>query len=205
MRRSSVDKARESLRLQQVYNVLVRYGWDFLFDRLGLLADFRRSMQAWAWRLPKDMGPISPPVKVRMMLEELGPTYVKIGQIASSQSSVIPPDWAEELDKLQSQVSPFSSDEVYQIIVEELGAPPEQVYAAFDPQPFAAASTAQVHRATLCDGTPVVVKVQRPNIQNQMKSDIGIMQNAARVVTAVRPLQGAPVPARGPTPKIILF
>jgi len=73
---------------------------------------------------------------------------------------------------------------VRQIIIEELGAPPEDVYAAFDPDPFAAASTAQVHRATLRNGTPVVVKVQRPHIQTQMKADIGIMQNAARVVSA---------------------
>jgi ubiquinone biosynthesis protein len=184
MRRSSVDKARESLRLQQVYNVLMRYGWDFVFERLGVLGDMRRSMQAWAWHLPKDLDAVSAPVKARLMLEELGPTYVKMGQIVSSQSSVIPADWAAELEKLQSQVPPFPSDQVREIIIEELGAPPEQIYAAFDPDPFAAASTAQVHRATLCDGTPVVVKVQRPNIQNQMKADIGIMQNAARVVTA---------------------
>ncbi len=184
MATSTVDMARESLRLQQVYNVFVRYGWDFLFDRLGLLGDIRRSMQAWAWRLPKNMEPISPPVKVRMMLQDLGPTYVKMGQIVSSQSSVIPADWQVELEKLQSEVPPFPREQVRQIIIDELGAPPEAVYAAFDPDPFAAASTAQVHRATLQDGTPVVVKVQRPQIQTQMKADIGIMQNAAKVVTA---------------------
>ncbi len=183
MRRSTVDKARESLRMQQVYNVLVRYGWDFMFDRLGLLGDIRRSAQAWAWHLPKNMEPITPPVKVRLMLEELGPTFVKMGQIVSSQSSVIPLDWEVELEKLQSEVPPFPGDQVREILIEELGAPPEEVYATFDPDPFAAASTAQVHRATLRDGTPVVVKVQRPDIQNQMKADIGIMHNAARVIT----------------------
>ena len=184
MRRSSVDKVRENLRLQQVYNTLLRYGTDVLFDRWPVIGDFRRAMQAWAWGLPKDLEPPTLPVKVRLMLEELGPTYVKVGQIVSSQASTIPSDWEAELVKLQSDVPPFPSDEVRQIIIEELGAPPEELYATFNPQPFAAASTAQVHRATLHDGTSVAVKVQRPYIAAQMKADIGIMQNAARVVSS---------------------
>jgi len=183
MRRSSIDKVRESLRLQQVYNVFLRYGYDSLFDRWELLADFRYRMQRWVWGLPDDREPLSQPVKMRMMLEELGPTYVKMGQIVSSQSSVIPDEWEVELEKLQSDVPPFSSAEVRETFMEELGAPPEALYAAFEPEPFAAASTAQVHRATLPDGQHVAVKVQRPHIQLQMKADLGIMQNAARVAS----------------------
>ena len=106
MRRSSIDKVRESLRLQQVYNVFLRYGYDSLFDRWELLADYRHRMQRWVWRLPKDVEPLSQPVKMRLMLEELGPTYVKMGQIVSSQSSVIPEEWEVELEKLQSDVPP---------------------------------------------------------------------------------------------------
>ncbi|MGD2078728.1 MAG: AarF/UbiB family protein, partial [Chloroflexota bacterium] len=183
MRRSSLDKIRESLRLQQVYNVFLRYGYDSLFDRWELLADFRHRMQRWVWNLPGDVEPLSEPVKMRMMLEELGPTYVKMGQIVSSQSSVIPDEWEVELEKLQSDVPPFSSAEVREIFIEELGAPPEDLYAVFAPEPFAAASTAQVHRATLPDDQEVAVKVQRPHIQLQMKADLGIMQNAARVAS----------------------
>ena len=117
------------------------------------------------------------------MLEELGPTYVKIGQIVSSQASMLPTDWATELSRLQDAVPPFPSDQVRERIIEELGAPPEELYASFEPQAFAAASTAQVHRATLHDGTPVAVKVQRPNISKMIRADLGIMQNAARVVS----------------------
>jgi ubiquinone biosynthesis protein len=185
MRRSTLDKFRENLRLQEVYNVMLRYSWDIaVYDRFDLVGDFHRTMQRWIWGVPKDLVPLPTPVKVRMMLEELGPTYVKMGQIISSQSSVIPPEWSAELDKLQSSVPAFPSEQVRDVVYEELNAYPQDIYATFEPQPFAAASTAQVHRATLRDGTPVAVKVQRPNIYNQMKADIGIMQNAARVVSA---------------------
>lgn len=183
MKRSSLDKLRENLRLQQIYNVFLRYGWDIVFDRWELLSDLRHRMQAWVWQIPEDLAYPTIPVKVRLMLEELGPTYVKMGQIVSSQASVIPPEWEVELERLQSNVPPFPGSQVRQCIIEELGQPPEQLFASFDPKPFAAASTAQVHRATLHNGQDVVVKVQRPYIHAQMKADLGIMLNAARVVT----------------------
>jgi len=183
MRRSSLDKFRENLRLQQVYNTLLRYGYDAVLNQSDLVGGFRHAMQSWAWRLPKGWEEPSTAVKLRLLLEELGPTYVKIGQIVSSQASVLPIDWATELTRLQDDVPPFPSDQVRERIIEELGAPPEELYAAFDPRPFAAASTAQVHRATLHDGTKVAVKVQRPNITKTIRADLGIMQNAARVVS----------------------
>jgi ubiquinone biosynthesis protein len=162
----------------------LRYGLDELFSRWELVQDFRRDMQRWVWDLPENMPSLTAPTKMRLMLQELGPTYVKVGQIISSQASVIPQEWAVELEKLQSNVAPFPSDQVREIIIEELGKPPEELYATFEVTPFAAASTAQVHRATLHDGTKVAVKVQRPHIRPQMKADIGIMENAARVVSA---------------------
>ena len=184
MRRTNVDKVRESLRLQQVYNVFLRYGWDFLFQQWEAVDTFRHMMQQWVWQLPEEVVDVPVPVKVRLMLEELGPTYVKMGQIVSSQASVIPAEWEVELEKLQSDVPPFPSSQAQAIILEELGAPTEEVYATFENNPFAAASTAQVHRAVLHSGEAVVVKVQRPNIRPQMKADLGIMQNAVRVVSS---------------------
>ncbi|MGE5228550.1 MAG: ABC1 kinase family protein [Deltaproteobacteria bacterium] len=184
MRRSSLDKLREDLRLQQVYNTLLRYGYDTVLDRTAYLGGFRHAMQSWVWRMPKGWEEPPPAVKLRLMLEELGPTYVKIGQIVSSQASVLPVDMATELSRLQDAVPPFPSDQVRERIVEELGGPPEELYASFEPEPFAAASTAQVHRATLHDGTLVAVKVQRPDIQTKIRADLGILLNAARVVSA---------------------
>jgi ubiquinone biosynthesis protein len=173
---SGFDQARESLRLQQIYNTISRYGLDMVFDR-GLVGRFRRRMQRFIYRPGQPIEPLARPVKVRLLMQELGPTYVKMGQIISSRSQTLPPGWCEELSRLQNNVAPFSSEEVRTIIQTELGDAPERLYAEFSPTPFAAASTAQVHRARLADGTPVVVKVQRPNIRPQMKADVGVMVN----------------------------
>ncbi|HSR33701.1 MAG TPA: AarF/UbiB family protein, partial [Anaerolineae bacterium] len=159
----------------------LRYGWDLIFQRWRLLGSLRHSMQRWLWHLPEDTPELTTPAKVCLMLEELGPTYVKMGQIVSSQASVIPVEWEVELEKLQSDVPPFPAAEVREILEEELGAAPERLFATFEIEPLAAASTAQVHRATLFSGEQVVVKVQRPGIRTQMKADLGIMQRAAGV------------------------
>jgi predicted unusual protein kinase regulating ubiquinone biosynthesis (AarF/ABC1/UbiB family) len=106
--------------LQQVYYVLARYLWDSLFPRWGILNSFRLRMQRWIWRIPDDLEAVSMPVKLRLMLEELGPTYVKIGQIVSSQASALPADRAAELARLQDAVAPFPGEQVRETIIEEL-------------------------------------------------------------------------------------
>jgi ubiquinone biosynthesis protein len=179
--KSSVDQIRENLRLQQLYNAFLRYGMDAALDR-GVIGVFRRRMQQWIYSPDRPLEPLSTPVKVRLLLQELGPTYVKMGQIISSRADVLPPEWEEEFDKLQSNVPPFPIEQVHEIIVDELGAETDELFATFDEEPLAAASTAQVHRATLADGQEVAVKVQRPNIVNQVKSDIGILLNASRAI-----------------------
>lgn len=179
--RSGFDQVRENLRLQQVYNVFVRYGMEMIFDT-GILGIIRRRMQLWIYHPDQPFEQVSTAVKVRLMLQELGPTYVKMGQIVSSRAEVLPPDWEVEFTKLQSDVPPFPYEDVQEIIQEELKESPEELFSTFEKEPFAAASTAQVHRATLNEGQEVVVKVQRPGIRNQVKSDIGIMLNGAAVL-----------------------
>jgi ubiquinone biosynthesis protein len=181
---SGLDSFRENLRLQQVYSTFLRYGLDIALDRPGFLGSLRRGMEEWVWNLPKDLEVPELPTKIRLMMEELGPTYVKIGQIVSSQASTLPSEWQVELEKLQSNVPPFGEDEVRQILMEELNGRPEDLFAEFSIKPLAAASTAQVHRAVLHDGTEVVVKLQRPGIRRQMKADIGILSNASRVFSS---------------------
>lgn len=172
--RSSIERGRERLRLQQSYNIIGRYAIDLALDR-GILGSTRRFFLEKVYDLPHLTRKLTVPEKVRYLLQDLGPIYVKIGQLVSSQSQALPPEWAAEMNKLQSNVRPVPYSELETVIIDELGASPDDLYGTFNHQPLAAASLAQVHRATLKTGEQVVAKVQRPNIHNQVKADIGIM------------------------------
>ena len=170
----------ENMRLQQVYNVIYATGLDIALKDTPL-----GPVRLWFSRVvigeTDTIGDTSGPERIRAMLEQLGPTYVKIGQMMASRSDVLPAAWIDELAKLQSEAAPFGYDDVQAIVTKELGADPEVLYATFEHEPFAAASTAQVHRATLKDGTLVAVKVQRPRIQAKTQADLGVIQELAKV------------------------
>jgi ubiquinone biosynthesis protein len=176
-----VASVSERLRLMQLYGLLAQYTADVAFD-WSFLRPFRRRLQRWMWRPRAPITTLPAQVKVRLLLEELGPTYVKIGQIVSSQGRVLPSAWADELGKLQSEVRPFAYEDVRAIVTESLGAPPEALYESFNPRPLAAASLAQVHEAMTTDGRRVAVKVQRPNIHEQLRSDVRILRRGAAVL-----------------------
>lgn len=171
----------ENVRIQQIYQTFWRYGLDIAVEGTAL-GDFRRGMQRRVHNATGQPTPMTVPAKVRVMLQDLGPMYVKLGQIASSQVQALPQEWLTELGKLQNTVPPFPAETARAIAEKELGGKLEERFASFDAEPFAAASTAQVHRATLPDGTPVVVKIQRPNIEPQVKADLGIMQDVAEML-----------------------
>ncbi|GAA3110100.1 ubiquinone biosynthesis protein [Kribbella aluminosa] len=119
---------------------------------------------------------------LRLALDEAGVTLVKLGQVLSTRSDIIPASVATELSRLQDQVTPAPWPQVEQVLIEELGAPINQLYADFDPTPLAAASVAQVYTARLTDGTDVVVKVQRPGIGGLVDRDLDIVRRLARVL-----------------------
>jgi ubiquinone biosynthesis protein len=167
--------AEERLRLLRVRQMLQVHAIDALFDGEGPIARFRRRSQTWLWRPDVPLVRVPPPVRFRLLLEDLGPTYVKIGQIISSRARTLPAEWEEELERLQSDVGGFPYEQARARVIAELGAPPEDLYAEFDPTPLAAASLAQVHRATLHDGREVAVKIQRPGIHAQLRSDVRIL------------------------------
>lgn len=130
---------------------------------------------------------------LRLVLEKLGPTFIKLGQVLSLRADVVGEEISAELSKLQSDVLPFSYESARQIIIEEFKAPPEKLFKSFEKKPVAAASLAQVHRAYLKDGTEVAVKIQRPNIKNIIEQDIHILFSLAhlaeRFIPESRPYQ----------------
>ena len=119
------------------------------------------------------------PVRLRLALENLGPIFVKLGQVLSTRPDLLPPDYAAELAKLQDKVPPFDAELSRRQIEQSLGKPIEELYACFDPQPVASASIAQVHRATLFSGEEVAVKVLRPNLTKVIEQDLALMRFAA--------------------------
>ncbi len=132
----------------------------------------------------------TPPENLRLALEELGPTFIKLGQLLSTRADLLSPDYRAELAKLQDTAPAVPSAVVEDIVERELHAPGETAFATFDAVPLACASVGQGHTATLHDGTEVVVKVRRPNVVEEMERDLEIIQNfAARGAgTRKRPL-----------------
>jgi ubiquinone biosynthesis protein len=172
---------RNLQRWRTVQAILLRYGFDFLIAREEI-TEVRRFLHRSLRLRIGEFHDYNLPTRVRLMLQELGPFYVKLGQILSSRANFLPNEYIVELSKLQDAVPPFGYEQVQAIILSELGSKPEDLFFEFDPIPVAAASIGQVHRAQLLDGTPVVVKVQRPNIHRQVESDIAIMRELARLI-----------------------
>ena len=157
---------RSFARVTEIGRVATRHGFGYLFDR-------RRAAE------PPDADRGR---RLREMLDELGPTFVKFGQLLSTRPDLVPPDMVVELQKLQDEVSPFPIEDVERVVHAELGLSIERSFVDFEERPIAAASIGQVHRATLPNDAQVVVKVQRPFAPRQIESDLKLMASAARVV-----------------------
>lgn len=166
----------DNLRLKQVYDTIRRYSIDILISATPL-SGFRHYMQRIIYRDKEIVTEENAPVMVRLMLQDLGPTYVKLGQMIASRSEILPEEWEAELNKLQSEVAPFPYEETERIITDELGATPDDCFSEFAEEPFAAASMAQVYHASLLSGEDVVVKVQRPDIDVTLRGDLNVMRD----------------------------
>jgi len=167
-------------RYRQIVGVLADEGFDNLLDTTGLR---RFSPVASRVRSGRD-NPEPVPVRLRHTLERLGPTFVKLGQVASTRPDILPEDIVDELSRLQDDVASFPGDEARALIEAELGAPIGELFASFDDEVLAAASLGQVYAATLPSGESVIVKVQRPHAEEHVDVDLDILLTQARFAAA---------------------
>jgi len=175
-----LKQARRGLRLMQMADLVVKHGLGGALDLVGLAPRlFHRAP-------PEANEERSLPLahRVRLLLQDLGPTFIKLGQIASTRSDLFGEDVVRELRKLQDQIDPFSYEEVEAVIAADLGKPIEEFFSYFEPKPLAAASIGQVHRARTLDNRDVVVKVQRPGVLEVIRNDMAILSWAARRLEA---------------------
>jgi len=216
---SLLGAVRDLNRLRQIYVVLVRHGFGEIAQRLGFggtkkgkdgkvvqalpqdasdgtlaeAADEAAAIvvpEAETERGEKERSTISLPERGRMVLMDLGPSFVKLGQIASTRPDVLPPEWIKELKKLQDEVNPLPFDEIKPAVESSLGASISDIYERFDEKPLAAASIGQVHRAVLktADGPKdVVVKVQRPSVRETVVRDLELLHALAKLIERTIP------------------
>lgn len=167
---------RQLFRLWHINRVLIKHGLDDLVFSIHLFRPFQfvKKLLPWRWfRKDESQAPLGE--RIRLSLEDLGPIFVKFGQMLSTRPDLLPPDIAKELSLLQDRVPPFPSEVAKQVIEKNYGQPIEEVFATFDETPLASASIAQVHVATLNDGQEVIVKVVRPEIENIISRDIALL------------------------------
>ncbi|MBK6470447.1 MAG: ubiquinone biosynthesis protein UbiB [Betaproteobacteria bacterium] len=177
----TLSAARDIGRLQEIASVAMRHGLGDAVRRLGMADALAKAGHVLHREHADELARLPPPVQVRRALEELGPTFVKLGQILAGRADLFGPEWIAEFGRLHSQVPSVPLDELRAQLREDLGAEPETVFARFDPEPLAAASIAQVHSAALADGTEVVVKIRRPGITETVEADLRLMDRLAAV------------------------
>jgi ubiquinone biosynthesis protein len=170
----------QAQRAREIIGVLLKYGYDDIARRLYLPSPSRLPLRSLREQQAA-LAQLTPPQRLRRALEELGPTFVKLGQLLASRTRVLPPEFTDELAQLQDNVAPISFEAVRTVLEEELKQPPEKIFATIQTQPLGSASIGQVHRATLLSGEEVVVKVQRPGIVKKVREDLGILRNLARL------------------------
>ena len=174
--------ARELPRLREISSVFVRHGLGDLVRRAGIATLLEHAGQVLQWREANEIAPLEPQQRARLAFEQLGPTFVKLGQMLSTREDLLPPAWTTELAQLHSHVAPVPFDDLLPQIEQALGRSPFEVFGNLEREPYAAGSIAQVHRAKLASGTPVILKIRRPGIEAKIDADLRILEHLAHLV-----------------------
>lgn len=175
---SYLRQVRNLPRFRKIASVFARHGFGSMIEYLEL--DRYLSLPRSILKQPAPEK-VSVPEHLRLALEELGPTFIKLGQVISTRPDILPPEYIRELNQLTDSVAPLPWEDIRPVFIEELGEEPEQLFASIDPDPLGSASLAQVHSAELPSGEEVVVKIQRPSISDTIRIDLEILEDAARL------------------------
>lgn len=175
------QKYRDLQRVRFILNTLIKYGFGYIIERLNLQGYVSLGKRIFR-TTDREVIPRNTAERFRLVLEELGPTFIKFGQILSLRRDILSEEFVQELQKLQDSVPPFPVEQAREEIFSEFGKHVEKLYSYFDDKPLAAASIGQVHRARLLDGRDVVVKIQRPGIKGTIETDISILLTLARLI-----------------------
>lgn len=183
----TISVVRDFPRLHEISSILIRHGMGDTVRRLGLVTALERAGRILHWKEESDIMRLEPAQRFRRMLEELGPTYVKLGQVLATRVDLLPQNWITELERLQDRVPPVPFEQLLPQMEQALGRSPHEVFPTLNTTPRAAASIAQVHDATLADGTLVVIKVRRPDITTKVEADLRIMGHLAAMIESEIP------------------
>ena len=177
-----LNTARELPRLREISSVLVRHGLGDLVRRTGIATLLERAGQVLQWGEASEVAHLEPQQRAKLAFEHLGPTFIKLGQMLSTREDLLPPAWTTELARLHSDVAPVPFDDLLPQVEQALGRSPFEVFGNLEREPYAAASIAQVHRAELASGTPVILKIRRPGIEAKVDADLRILEHLAHLI-----------------------
>jgi ubiquinone biosynthesis protein len=178
--------ARELPRLREISSVFMRHGLGDLVRRAGIATLLERAGQVLQLREAGDVVHLEPQ-RARLAFEQLGPTFVKLGQMLSTREDLLPPAWTAEFARLHSDVAPVPFDDLLPQIEQALGRSPFEIFRNLEREPYFAASIAQVHRAELASGAPVVLKIRRPGIEAKIDADLRLLEHLSYLVEQEMP------------------
>ena len=179
----ALGAVRDLGRVHEIASVLIRYGFGDLVQRIGMAGVLERAGKVLHWSaMGEELLELTPPQRVRRAMEELGPTFVKLGQVLATRVDLFGADWIEELGRLQNAVPAVPFERIAAQLTEDLGRPPHEVFRNLQEQPLAAASLGQAYRAELADGTAVVLKVRRPDIRPVIEADLRLLGRLAELM-----------------------
>lgn len=187
MRETPVSVVRDLPRLHEITLVFIRHGLGDLVRRLGIASFLERTGAMFHWGEVARGTQLETQQRLRLAFEELGPTFIKLGQMLATREDLLPPEWTEELTRLHTSVAPVPFEEILPVIERALGRPPSEVFVDLEREPSGSASIAQVHRARLRDGREVVLKVRRPGIEAKIEADVRLLAHLARVIESEVP------------------